>query len=167
MWYHLGGSGMTCTLHVLFVGSIETHEPVWKALFTWRPTCRLLTASGIANLSDFSASENVSVAILHDTLSVDEMQNCSTYIRHHWSYARILLIHSRADVLDDPLYDERILPGASAGTLLGMLERLEAGAQPRASTNGRKTIGWIDEFENVLPTVGPRKQVLYRPGARN
>jgi len=117
---------MTNMSRVLFIGAIETHECVKNILLAWRPACQLFMVSGIETLFDFTALEQIRVAILHDSLSVDEIQNCAAYVRHHWSDARILLIHMRTDVLDDPLYDERIQPEASADELLDALEWMEA-----------------------------------------
>jgi hypothetical protein len=52
------------------------------------------------------------------------LRNCAEYIRRHWPNAKILLINSEAEVLDDQLHDQQTSPGLSSESLLGMIERL-------------------------------------------
>jgi len=122
---------MIGSLQVLFVGTPETHWHMRNSLLAWQPGSKPLMTSGVIELSDLLLSERVCVAVLHDTLSEIELKSCAAYIRHHWSCACILLIHERADMLDDPMYDERIQPNPSPTTLCAAIERLALYAQER------------------------------------
>jgi len=114
---------MTGLLHVLSIGSQESSNVVHGALLS-RPKCRLLIATCAWDLCTVLASERVDIATLHDTLSRGELRNCAEYIRRHWPNAKILLINSEAEVLDDQLHDQQTSPGLSSESLLGMIERL-------------------------------------------
>jgi hypothetical protein len=122
---------MITTLDVLSVGSINSNNFVRDVLLS-RTKCRLVAATSVWDLSAILASGKVDVAILHDTLSPGELRSCAVYIRHHWPAAQILLIHARVEILDDPMYDERMPPDLSAETLLSMIERLAASSRRSA-----------------------------------
>jgi hypothetical protein len=116
------------TLDVLTVGSLNSNNFVRDVLLS-RTKCRLVAATSVWDLSAILASGKVDVAILHDTLSPGELRSCAVYIRHHWPAARILLIHAQVEILDDPMYDERMPPDLSAETLLSIIERLAASSR--------------------------------------
>lgn len=122
---------MINTLCVLSIGSTEASNRVRDVLLT-RTKCRLFAAAEVWDLDAILASGRMDVAILHDTLSAAEMRSCSVYIHHHWPNARILLIHAHAEILDDPMYDERMRPDSSPEELLAMIEQLAAAARRRA-----------------------------------
>ncbi len=123
-----GGGGMLTILHVLSVGSAGSNDSVRDALLS-RAKCQLIAAADVWDLSALLASNKIDVAVLHDTLSPAELRSCAAYIRHHWPVAQILLIHAQAEILDDPMYDERMLPGSPADSFLIMIERLAAFAR--------------------------------------
>jgi len=119
---------MIMALDVLSVGSLNSNNFVRDVLFS-RTKCRLVAATCVWDLSVIPASGKVDVAILHNSLSPEELRSCAVYIRHHWPAARILLIHAQVETLDDPMYDERMSPDLSAETLLSMIERLAASSR--------------------------------------
>lgn len=119
---------MIAKLHVLSIGSRESNGFVREALLS-NTNCRLLAATCVWDLSGFLTTGRIDVAILHNSLSAAELRSCAVYIRHHWPSARILLIHVRVEILDDPMYDERMLPGSSAPKLLATIEWLAGGGR--------------------------------------
>ena len=119
---------MITALDVLSVGSINSNNFVRDVLLS-RTKCRLVAATCVWDMSAILASGKVDVAILHNTLSPGELRGCAVYIRHHWPAARILLIHAQVEILDDPMYDERMSPDLSAETLLSLIERLAASSR--------------------------------------
>lgn len=125
-------------LHVLSIGTLESNNLIRDVLLA-RNRCQLFVASEVWDLSVFLASAKVDVAILHGTLSAAEMRSCSVYIRHHWPSAGILLIHADADILDDPMYDERIEPNSSPEKLLNVIER--SADHARHGTDSRRIVG--------------------------
>ena len=112
------------TLHIVSIGSPESNEFVRDSLVS-RAKCRLTAVASVWDLSALSAGK-LDIAILHHSVSNSELRSCATYIRHHWPSARILLLHSDAEVLDDALYEERMLPDSSAERFSSMIERLTA-----------------------------------------
>lgn len=114
---------MLAKLYVVSVGSRESSDLI-RDLLLVRTRCQLFVAADAEGLSAILASGRLDVAILHNTLSAAEMRSCSVYIRHHWPSAQILLLREDADVLDDPMYDERIAPDSSSKELLAIIERL-------------------------------------------
>lgn len=123
-----GGDGVITTLDVLSVGSPNSNDFVRDVLLS-RTKCRLVAAACVWDLDALLVSGKVDVAILHSTLSPGELRSCAVYIRHHWPAARILLIHEQVEILDDPMYDERMSPELSAEALLGIIERLAASSR--------------------------------------
>lgn len=119
---------MITTLDVLSVGSLNSNDFVRDVLLS-RTKCRLFAVASVWDLSAILTSGKVNVAILHNTLSPGELRSCAAYIRHHWPAARILLIHAQVEILDDPMYDERMSPDLSAETLLSVIERLAASSR--------------------------------------
>lgn len=122
---------MITTLHLLSIGARESNELFRESLLS-RADCRLLTAKGVWDLSAFLTAGKIDVAILHNTLSPGELRSCAVYIRRHWPCTRILLIRARVEILDDPMYDERIMPGSSAELLFAIVQSLAGGASGKA-----------------------------------
>lgn len=118
---------MITTLHVLSIGSVESNDLVRDVLLS-RTKCQLFAAASVWDLSGVLTS-GVDVAILHGTLPPGELRSSAHYVRHHWPAARILLIHTQVEILDDPMYDERMSPDLSAETLLSVIERLAASSR--------------------------------------
>jgi hypothetical protein len=119
---------MITTLHVLSIGSQETVDLVRDAL-TLRTKCKLYVAACTGDLSVVSASEEVDVAILHDTFSRCELRVFAANIRRRWPHARILLIQGKSEGLVHGMYDEQVAPGISAEPLLAVIERLGVSAR--------------------------------------
>lgn len=141
------GDDMITTLHVLSIGSVDSNGLVRDILLS-RTGCQLLVATCVWDLSGLLTSGKIDVAILHSTLSPGELRSCAVYIRHHWPETKILLVHEQAEILDDPMYDERIPPESSAKGLFTMIERL--GAYARRGTRNSM---------NPTRTKAPRKGV--------
>lgn len=116
---------MTTPLVVLSLGTQESNNSIHDELFP-RKECQFFAATSVWDLSAILTSAKVDVAVLHSTLSPGELRSCAAYIRHHWPGAKILLIHTQAELLDDPMYDERIRPDSSTETRFATIERLAA-----------------------------------------
>ena len=119
---------MIKTLHVLSIGSQEVNEAVRDVLLS-RTKCRLFSATSVWDLSAFLTAGKMDVAILHNAFPLAELRSCAVYIRHHFPTAGILLIDARSEILDDPLYDERIDPRSSPEVLIAAIEQLASAAQ--------------------------------------
>jgi hypothetical protein len=119
---------MINTLHVLSIGSQDTGALV-RDVLVLRTRCRLYVATSTWDLSVVLGSEEVDVAILHNTISLRQMRVFAAYIRRRWPCARILLIETKKENLDYRIYDERIASGVPPETLLAAIERLGACAR--------------------------------------
>lgn len=119
---------MISNLHVLSIGS-QDHGTFVRDVLLARSRCRLYVASSTWDLSVLLGSEEIDVAILHNTFSSPQMRVLTAYIRRRWPFAKILLIQRKEQRADYSTYDERIAPGASARTLLTAIERLGACAR--------------------------------------
>ena len=137
---------MTSALHVLSVGSAEAHDHLREILLS-RPSWLLVVASEVWDLSALLVRRDADVVILHDTLSSAELRSCSVYIRHHWPSAKILLIHARAEILDDPMYDERIPPGFLPERLLTTIERLASISCQKATLKTHRIVNLADKYD--------------------
>jgi hypothetical protein len=118
---------MSPSLHVLCVGSGLGPDAVRDALAR-HGGCRLLVAPSFFDLFDISREDTVRIAILHCSLSAAQLREACAYIRRTWPHARIVVLGAGVEGLDDPLYDERVPPETPSGRLLGIIERLGAGA---------------------------------------
>jgi hypothetical protein len=114
---------MEFTLHVISVGSSDECNTVRDALLQ-RHHSRLSVVSTPLDLGAIPKLESFDIAILHHTLSRRGARNASEYIRHRWPRAKILVISNEEEILDDPLYDERVLPGLSPESLLAVIAQL-------------------------------------------
>ena len=119
---------MISTLHVLSIGSQETGALV-RDVLVLRSRCRLYVASSTWDISVVFGSEEIDVAILHNTFSSPQLRVFAAYIRRRWPYAKILLIRRKGENTDYCIYDERIAPGVSPKTFLTAIERLGACAR--------------------------------------
>jgi hypothetical protein len=121
---------MTRTLRVLAVGSKDALDLVRNAL-RFRRRSHLLVASNYWELCSLSIGEavQVSVAVIEVSTSDRDLLRTAEHIRRRWPDAQILLMGREAEVLEDPLYDERIPPGIEAAGLLPAMERLVNGKQ--------------------------------------
>ena len=73
----------------------------------------LYVAASTWDLPVVMGSEEIDVAILHNTLPLRQVRVSAAYIRCRWPYVRILLLRDPEEKLDYRLYDERLTPGAS------------------------------------------------------
>lgn len=64
------------------------------------------------------------MVVLHNTLSEQELEEISQFIRRQWPEARILVVRYGEGFLDGALYDERLTPGANAEMLHAAIDRL-------------------------------------------
>jgi hypothetical protein len=122
---------MTDMLRVLAVGSKASRDLVRDALL-FRCRSHLLVASSYWELCSpwVGEAEQVSVAVIDLCTSDRELRRrTAEHIRRRWPDAQILLVGPEAEVLEDPLYDERIPPGLEAAELLAAMERLVKGTQ--------------------------------------
>jgi len=75
-----------------------------SAMAPWqRDGYRLTFATSNAELIAISIHEKYDVAILDQTLSHPELRNASEYIHRKWPNAKILVICSEPESLDDTL----------------------------------------------------------------
>ena len=117
---------MADILRVLAVGSEKSRGLVRDALL-FRRRSHLLVASNYWELCSLWAgeAEEVSVAVIDLYTSDRELRRrTAEHIRWRWPDAQILLVGPEGEVPEDPLYDERILPGLDAAELLAAMERL-------------------------------------------
>ncbi len=113
-------------IHVLSVGPIDFGSMVHDALLNG-PCSRLSIAPDYRELWVAPKQESVQVVILHSTLSSFELDDACRFIRQRWPHAKILVLRGGEGFLDDPLYDERVVPTVAPEALLAAIERL-AGA---------------------------------------
>jgi hypothetical protein len=114
---------MTATLHVLSLGSLESCNSVRDALLP-RHNCQLSSVTHFWDLYAIPKEESIDIAILHQTLSLQEARNAGEYIHHQWPHAEILLIHPEAGIESDHLYDGWALPDLSPTILRAIIEEL-------------------------------------------
>jgi hypothetical protein len=116
---------MRTTLHVLSVGSSLESDRVRDALLE-RQKCHLIAATGTLELNAVSADEQIDVALLHASGEKSILRHCAGMIRRQWPYARILLLSTKPEALDDQLYEECVSPHSSSEELLAAIEMLAA-----------------------------------------
>jgi hypothetical protein len=114
---------MKSNLHVISVGSADECNTVRDALLQ-RHHSRLSVVATPLDLGAIPKQESFDIAILHHTLSRRGARNASKYIRHRWPRAKILVISTEEEILADPLYDERVLPGLPPEGLLTVIAQL-------------------------------------------
>jgi hypothetical protein len=119
---------MTDKLRVLAVGSRESRDLVRDALL-FRSRSHLLAAGSYWELCALSIRDAgpVSIAVIELCNSASELRRTAEHIRRRWPEAQILLVGQEAEVLEDPLYDQRIPPGLEAAELFAIFERLVKG----------------------------------------
>ena len=118
-----GDAALLGQIHVMVVGSIESRFRIHEALLREREI-RLSVTSDAGELQTYSPEEAIQVVVLRETLSHDTLEACSRCIRQRWPKAKILVIHADESVLDDPLYDERLLPEVPIEDLVATIENL-------------------------------------------
>jgi hypothetical protein len=114
---------MTRGIHVLFVGPVEFGSVVHDALVDGMDF-RLSIAPNYRELWVIPRNESIQLIILHSTLSPSELEQATRLVRKQWPDTRILLIRTSEGSLDDPLYDDRVVPTASSEVLFRRIEGL-------------------------------------------
>jgi hypothetical protein len=112
-------------LRILAVGSFASSNLVRDAILL-RHRARLLVATNYRELCSLSSNEaeHVSVAVLEVSTSHGELLRKAEYVRRRWPDAPIVVVGSSAGPLEDPLYDDRVLPGITPTEMLAIIERL-------------------------------------------
>lgn len=111
------------TIHVLAVGPVNRSSTIHDALLQV-PNSRVSIATDYRGLWVISQQEAIRIAVLHDALPSFELEAACRLIRRRWPRARILVLRSRADSLDDALYDDRVASTVAPQVLLATIRRL-------------------------------------------
>jgi hypothetical protein len=114
------------TIHVLSVGPVDCGCMVHDSLLEG-PSFRLSIEPDYRKLWAIPKLESIEVAILHSTLSLFELEKACRLIRQRWPRSRILVVRRGEDFLDDPLYDDCVVPTVAPDVLLAAIERLLEG----------------------------------------
>jgi hypothetical protein len=122
-------------IHLLSIGSVERSYALSDALLEKRRSscstrldCReLWMIPNSLELWVIPGQETFDAAILQDTLPLLELDEACRFIRRQWPSARILVIRTGDNFLDDTLYDDRVLPSSSTEVLITAIERLLKG----------------------------------------
>jgi hypothetical protein len=94
--------------------------------------CWHRSATDCRELWNIPTEETIHVAILHQLLFPFEREEATRLIRRRWPEARIVAIRAGSQILDDALYDDRILPGGVTEELVALVERLSGhGRRPK------------------------------------
>jgi hypothetical protein len=121
---------MQTAFHLLSVGPGVVANAVCDALRQCQ-RCRLSVAASFLDLFAISKDEKVDIAILHHTLSLPHLREACAHIRRTWPTARILVLGTGAEDLDDPLYDELVDLGTPFDKLIDLITNI--GADGRSS----------------------------------
>ncbi len=117
-----------CKLKVLSVGLNQSATLVRDALLL-RSGSRLWVAASYWDLCSLSLQNQgeFQVAVLDVAASARELRRRAEYVRRRWPDTAILLVADSSEVLDHPLYDERVPPSIEPGDLLAVIDRLNRG----------------------------------------
>ena len=118
---------MKATIRLLSVGSEESMRAIYCALFG-RSEYELVTAVTYRELFAIPAHESFQIAVLNHTLAKEELAPVAQLVRSRWSSARILVVCADVPGIDDPLYDDRVVPGLTPELLFTVIDRLAGGA---------------------------------------
>lgn len=114
-------------IEVLYIlsGPAPLHCIVRDALRNM-PNCRvrLSVVGDLRQLWFAPCGDIVEIAILDSTLSLLDLKYAASLIRRQWPAARIVLLRSDGESLDDELYDERMPPTATPADLLAVIRQL-------------------------------------------
>ena len=114
-------------LKVLAVGLNELAILLRDALML-RAHSKLAVVSNYWDLCSMSLQkEEFQVAVLNEPNSARELRKRAKYIRRTWPDAVILLIGGSSEVLEHPLYDERVPSRIQPADLLTVIDRLNPG----------------------------------------
>ena len=112
-------------LNVLVVGSMELTNIVRDALVLCGRS-RLAVATNYWDLCSpwLRDAAQFQVAILDASFSDRELRRRAEYIRRRWADIAILLVSDECNLLDDPLYDQRIPAEINPEELAAVIDRL-------------------------------------------
>jgi hypothetical protein len=110
-------------LRVLFVGPEHLRDAIHNALAEGLRS-RIFATRDCQELWLLPVEEPFRLAILHHALSALDLEGSSRVIRRRWPRARILVIRSGRNVLDDALYDELLAAPVAAGALLQIVRQM-------------------------------------------
>ena len=122
------------TIHILCVGPVDHSYMVHDVLLEVSNS-QLSIVTDYREMWILPEQEVIHAVIIHNTLSLFELEEACRYIRQKWPRARILVVRSEASSLDDELYDDRVIPGVPPHVLLDTMERLTRGLFVRRSEN--------------------------------
>lgn len=114
---------MKTLFHVLSIGPSAISLAAYERYLQERGLA-LEVVSGCRDLYQTEMNDGCEVAVLHHSLSLDELNDAAQFIRRRWPAARILLIRPEEWWIDDALYDERLVPDSNPELLLSAVERL-------------------------------------------
>jgi len=115
-------------IHVLYVGPVDRCGKVYDALLDG-PRFRLTVTIDYRKLWQIPMHESPQAVILHITLFTFELEFISLFIRQRWPRAKLLVVCSEKNVLDDPFYDECVKPTAALEIIHSTIERLTGGCK--------------------------------------
>ncbi len=110
-------------LNVLSIGAADPCNTVRDVLLQ-RGHCHLSVAANYRELFAIPRQESFEVAIVHHILSPPEFRASNEYIRRTWPCAKVLVICTKKEIPDDPLYDEWLAPDPSQEMLIASIDRL-------------------------------------------
>ena len=114
---------MNSVVLVLSIGSAELSKVTYERCLQERGHA-LAVANGYKDLFQTEMNEGCEVAVLHQTLSQEELIEAAHLIRRRWPSARIIIVRREEWWIDDALYDDRVVPDANPELLLALVERL-------------------------------------------
>jgi len=122
------------TIHILCVGEVDRSYVVHDLLLG---VCNLQLSivTDYRELWVLPKHEAIHLFVIHNTLSLFELEEACRFIRQQWSQARILVVRSEGSFLEDELYDERVAPAVVSELLLSTIERLTGELSARRSGN--------------------------------
>lgn len=107
----------------LFVGPEHRSDPIRDALRAQLGS-RVFATHDWSELWLLSTQEPFCLAVLHHTLSDFDLEAATRIVRQRWPKARILLVRTKVEFLDDRLYDHRIAPSLFTGALHKTVQQL-------------------------------------------
>lgn len=110
-------------IEILAVGAGAWGRLVHDALRS-KPSLRLCSTDDPRTLWLIPMQQTIHVIVLNFSLTAYELEEIGRLARHRWPKARILVIRSGEDFMEDALYDDRIYPTADPGALIASIERL-------------------------------------------
>ncbi len=95
-----------------------------------------------------SSQEVIHIAVLYESLKLDELVEASRIVRQKWPRAKIIVIRSGKGFLEDFLYDSCVFPTAGHKELLAQIELAlheESGGDVEVSSRMEEQVDGRDE----------------------